>query len=58
MKQLVLQIESCRECSWIDRDVFCYCNHPDGPSEPLEDITIIHPDCPLEDVEKLKTESS
>jgi len=57
MKKQII-IASCDECSWIDKDVFCYCNHPDGPVEPLEDIGIIHPKCPLEDAEKLETESS
>lgn len=58
----VIRIEKCGECPYKEGTMFIYeepeavrsekvyvCEHPDAHGHYINDLDIIHPDCPLPD---------
>jgi hypothetical protein len=56
----IIRVEKCKGCPHIDtlygeypgeKDID-FCSHPDAYGHHLDNLDIIHPDCPLEDAKE------
>ena len=44
-----IPVDCCGKCKCVNTCFNAFCTHPEGPRSLLDNLEVVHPDCPLPD---------